>query len=78
MTLAEQWQREGFEKGLQQGLEKGLQQGLRSLLLSQLEAKFGTVPPAQLARLDGADEAALRRFARRLLVAASIEEVFAE
>ena len=70
MTLAEQWQREGFEKGLQQGQ--------RSLLLSQLEAKFGTVPPAQLARLDGADEAALRRFARRLLVAASVEEVFAE
>ena len=85
MTLAEQWQKEGFQKGLETGLEKGLEQGLqqglqqlRSILLQQLETKFGPVPLAQTARLDAANEAALRRFAQRILIAGSLDDVFAD
>ena len=73
MTLAEQWQQEGFQKGLEQGLQQ-----LRSILLQQLETKFGTLPPAHLARLEAANEGALSRFAQRILMAGSLDEVFAD
>ena len=93
MTLAEQLQHEGFQQGLQQGRELGLEQGRelgleqgrelglelgrRRLLLELLEGRFGQLTEDALARLERADEAALHRYAQRLLTAASLDDVFA-
>src|SRR5690606_36863737 len=73
MTLAEQWQQEGFQKALEQGLQQR-----RSILLQQLESKFGTLPASHLARLEAANEGALSRFAQRVLMAGSLDQVFAD
>ncbi|HEY6557001.1 MAG TPA: hypothetical protein VI072_06995, partial [Polyangiaceae bacterium] len=62
--------------GLKQGLEQGLQ-SQRALLMELLRTKFGSVDEAVIQRLDAADEPALKRYAQRILSAATIGEVFA-
>jgi predicted transposase YdaD len=92
MTVAEQLRREGRRQGLkrgrqqglrrgrQQGLERGLEQGLeegqRGLLLMQLEHRFGATPAKVLEQVNTATGEQLETWARRLLSASSLYEIF--
>jgi predicted transposase YdaD len=69
MSMAEKW--------LQAGRQEGMQQGQRTLLVEQLQTKFGSLDVQVLRRLDAADELALKRYAQRVLTAATLDEVFA-
>ncbi len=88
-TRMEQWMRrweqekeqEAKERGEQQGREQGLQQGLQqgeaSLLIRQLERRFGVLPDGTRDRVLAADIAMIEEWALRVLDAATLEDVFA-
>jgi predicted transposase YdaD len=67
---------QGLQRGLEQGLEQGLESGRRSLLLTQLEHRFGTVPAEMLEQIDAATSEQLDSWALRLLSASSLDDVF--
>ena len=81
MTMAERLRQEGLEKGLEQGLERGREEGMLGgrirIVRRQLELRFGALDQAVVQRLESSDEAALERFAERLLTAHTVEEVLA-
>jgi len=63
MTLAEQFRKEGREKGMMEGLEKGMMEGLEkgevkalvNTVIKLLTKKFGTLPEelkAEISKLD--------------------------
>jgi hypothetical protein len=68
VTAAEQL----IERGRKQGIEKGIEKGQRSLILEQLSARFGTLPEAIAGRVRAADPAQLKRWALRVVTAASL------
>lgn len=76
MSMAEKWLQAGRQEGLQQGMQQGQQQGQRTLLVELLQTKFGSLDVQVLRRLDAADERALKRYAQRVLTAATLDEVF--
>ena len=72
---------EGIQKGLEQGLEQGLSQGQaegeRTLLLKQLQRRFGELDPTTTKqRLDNASTEELERWGENVLEAQTLEEVF--
>ena len=70
MTMAEKW--------LQEGRQQGQQQGQRALLVELLRTKFGSVDERVLRKVDAADESSLKRYAQRILTAATLDEVFVD
>jgi predicted transposase/invertase (TIGR01784 family) len=51
----QEWQRTGFDKGVEKGMEKGIEKSLsslRSVLLRQLEGRFGSLPEGVRERLE--------------------------
>ncbi|WP_433927588.1 DUF4351 domain-containing protein [Sorangium cellulosum] len=56
----------------------GRQEGERAILLRQLRARFGELPDAAVARLEGAETAALELWAERVLSAKTLAEVLDE
>jgi len=60
----------------QQGLEEGRRQGEATLLLLQLERRFGPLGTAVEERIAGADAERLLVWGERLLAAKDLEEVF--
>ena len=81
MTMAERLRQEGLEKGLAEGREEGLRVGMLGgrirTLRRLLELRFGELAPASVQRLESSDEAALDRFAERVLTARTVDEVLA-
>lgn len=73
ITTAERLRREGRKQGRQQGRKQGSQ----TLLRDQLTYRFGPLPEDVLAQLAAADLELLGIWARRVLSASSLEEVFA-
>jgi flagellar biosynthesis/type III secretory pathway protein FliH len=83
-----QWERQGLEKGLlqgrqegrqeghQEGRQEGRQEGEAALLLRQLEYRFGQLDETTRARIRRADAETLLLWGERVLMAASIEDVF--
>jgi predicted transposase/invertase (TIGR01784 family) len=69
-------QQRGVQKGLQKGLQKGRQEGEASLLLRQLERKFGRLDPKTRKRVRGADAERLLAWGERVLTAERLEDVF--
>ena len=51
--------------------------GYATIILSQIEARFGTVPPWVFEKFEGADEEQLLAWGSRLLTAESLKAVFA-
>ena len=41
-TIAEQWKKEAFEKGIQVGIQQGIREGLPEAIELGLKLKFGT------------------------------------
>jgi hypothetical protein len=73
----EQGREEGLEQGREEGLERGRREALTSMLLAQLQLKFGSVPGDVEARLRQASLDELTRWGTRVLTAATLDDVFA-
>jgi predicted transposase YdaD len=75
----QQWLREGEQRGElrgeQRGEQKGRQSGEADLLLHLLEHRFGDLPSAAKDRVQAADTAMIKKWASRVLDAASLNEV---
>ncbi|WP_438038199.1 DUF4351 domain-containing protein [Sorangium sp. So ce128] len=57
---------------------QGRHEGERAILLRQLRARFGELPDAAVARVEGAEIAVLEQWAERVLSAKSLAEVLDE
>lgn len=76
-SWSNRWQQEGIEQGMQQGMQQGIQQGREDILLPLLQAKFGTaVTDSVTSRLQHATSEQAQTWARRILDAESLDEVF--
>lgn len=73
-----EWERQGLKKGRKEGLEKGLRQGEATMLLRQLESKFGPLSAGARRRIDAADAQTLLTWGERVLSAGSLAEVFGD
>ena len=78
VSTAERLRREGREQGREQGRKEGVEEGRRDLLCMLLAQRFGKLSPAVRKRVERADSEAVERWAKRVLTAASLAEVFAE
>lgn len=67
---------EGRSEGRSEGLEQGRLRAAREVLLDLMEQKFGAVPAAVELRVGKADWSDTQHWSRRVLQAASIDEVF--
>jgi len=68
----------GWEEGQLAGKQEGKQEGEVALLAMLLSQRFGPLSEDTRAHLEQADAAQLERWAKRLLDAASLAEVFDE
>lgn len=80
----QQGQRQGWQEGRQEGRQEGWQEGRhegelegeRTLLVRQLQHRFGELPPQYQKRLDKAKSDQLLQWGERLLDAKVLKEVF--
>jgi len=81
-TIADEWIREGEQKGLLQGLQQGISQGISqgelAVLRRLMTRRFGPLPLWAEAKLNQAGQAQLEIWADRVLDAPTLEAVFAE
>jgi hypothetical protein len=75
MTLAEKFD-QWAEEYMRQGMEKGVGQGEALLLQRQLTRRFGPLPAAVIARIAAASVPEIETWGDRVLDAASLDEVF--
>ncbi|MCI5180313.1 MAG: hypothetical protein D3911_13510, partial [Candidatus Electrothrix sp. AW3_4] len=73
--FAERYREEGMQKGIQKGLLKGIQETEVSVLVMQLQSKFGDLPEGIRTRIENADSDTLLCWLDRVLTADSIDEV---
>ena len=71
-----QWAQELREEGKAEGWQEGKAEGEAEVLLEQLQVAFGSVPEKFRRLIDEADSAQLLIWAKRLLTAKKIEDVF--
>lgn len=69
-------ERIGLRRGLDQGRKEGLQEGEATVLLRQIELKFGPPDAAVRKRVESADSDTLLRWSERILTAGSVDQVF--
>jgi len=65
----------GLKQGIEQGLERGKHAGELTLLLRQVERRFGTVPAALRERFAAMSDSEIESIALRLLDAHSLEDL---
>lgn len=73
-----EYQSDFAKKYVALGRQEGRQEGERAILLRQLRARFGELPDAAVARVEGAESAALERWAERVLSAKTLAEALDE
>ena len=59
-------------------MDDGIARGTKDVLLLLMEQRFGKLPDAAKARLQAANISTLRRWAPRVLTAATLDDIFAE
>jgi hypothetical protein len=72
----DRWEAEFRQAGRQEGRQEGLQEGEATLLLRQLQKRFGELPDSVRARLRSASPDRLEHWGERLLDAASLNDLF--
>ena len=68
----------GIRKGMQKGMEKGIEKGRAQILLDLLTHRFGPLPKAIVARIESGPSTDIDRWARRVLEAGTLDEVFSD
>ena len=76
MTLLEAAQERWWNQAQQEGRKLGKRQGEATIVLKQLQLKFGALDSSTRSRVRSAEPADLERWAQRLLTAGSLDEVF--
>ncbi|MBI3946353.1 MAG: cytosolic protein, partial [Armatimonadetes bacterium] len=76
MPYVTSFERRAMEKGRLEGRLEGRQEGQALLLVAVLEHKFGALPEDYRLRVAEADQETLQEWARRVLAAERLEEVF--
>lgn len=76
MSYVTSFERIAEKRGIQQGMRQGAQSGRVALLLKQLSLKFGELPGDIEARVTQAEVEELDRWAERVLMANSLDEIF--
>ena len=71
-----EYQSEFARKYVEEGRKEGHKEGRSELLTRQLGVKFGELPDWALQRLRAAGDADIERWAERVLVAATLDDVF--
>ena len=66
---------EGMQMGLSKGRTEGRTEGRKQMLLDLMRLKFGELSEADIARVEQADESALRQYSLRVLTADSVAAV---
>ena len=66
----------GREEGWAEGKAEGKAEGMKSLLMRQLERKFGPLSPEHQATLDAASTEQLEKYSEALLTSSTIDAVF--
>ena len=69
-------ERNGMRKGFARGLEQGLEKGRSQMLLELLAHRFGALNEAIVARVKSGSAPDVDRWARRVLDARTLDEVF--
>lgn len=68
---------DGLKEGLKEGLREGLKQGQATVLLRQVERKFGAAAVAACRdRIEQADTDTLLAWSERILTAERVEAIF--
>jgi flagellar biosynthesis/type III secretory pathway protein FliH len=67
---------QGIQQGMQQGIYQGIQEGESTMLMLQLKSRFNDIPAHYLELIRQASNDTLLSWGKRLLDAASLEEVF--
>lgn len=67
-----------YGQGRDEGLKEGLERGERAVLLRLLRSRFGELPAAAVAKVEGAETGLLERWADRVLVGTTLAEVLDE
>ena len=78
LEWTQEWKQQGLEEGIKRGRQEGRQEGESSLLQRQLTLKFGALDEVSRQRLATADSETLLAWGERVLMAASLADVFAE
>jgi hypothetical protein len=78
MMKGYEYQSDFAKKYVAQGRQEGRKEGELNLLLRQLRARFGELPPASVARIEAADIAELEQWGERVLSAKTLAEVLDE
>jgi len=63
-------------EGREEGREEGRKQWGASILLKQMELKFGTLNSKDLERIETADSETLLKWSEKVLTAESVREIF--
>ncbi len=74
----EEWAQKVRREGRREGREKGLIDGERALMLRMLAHRFGELPESAARRIKRADPEQLDRWAKRMLDADTLDQVFAD
>ena len=72
--FAKKYFAQGFEEGIKEGIKEGQQKVLSKLLVR----KFGELPDWAQQRLRAASDADIERWLERVLVAGTLDDVFAD
>lgn len=76
MTIAEQWERKGFQKGFEKGVQLGMQQGAAGVLQRHLQKHFGDLPAIYIQRIADADMETLLNWIGESVDAKTLADVF--
>ena len=78
-SFIQEWIEEGVKKGIEQGIEQGIERGRaegeRGFLLRLLEARFGPLPGAVVARVEQASAEWCQETGVRALTATSLADL---
>jgi flagellar biosynthesis/type III secretory pathway protein FliH len=67
MAIAEQWKEQGMQKGMQKGMQQGVKQGEAALLKRLLQRRFGNLPAAYAQLVEDADTETLLHWGEKVL-----------
>lgn len=76
MTLAEKFRNEGRQEALQKSIQQGALEAERTLLKKQLEWRFSSISRELIEIIEKSDITELEDFARKLLDAKNLNDVF--
>jgi flagellar biosynthesis/type III secretory pathway protein FliH len=77
VNVTQQFVELGRSEGIKEGLKQGVQKGQQTMLLKQLQTRFGTLSEATVARVNAAGTAELELWAERILTAPTLDDVLA-